>query len=79
MRRQGVGNAARSCHPTPMENLGFLLDAVVARLRELGAGLEVLEEPEAIMTLRPQELDDADSIVPVGAAQDIPPGVLAFW
>ena len=69
----------RSCQPPPMENLGFLLDAVVARLRELGAGLEVLEEPEAIMTLRPQELDDADSIVPVGAAQDIPPGVLAFW
>jgi hypothetical protein len=50
-----------------MENLGFLLDAVVARLRELGAGPEVLEELEAIMTRRLQEIDDADSIVPVGA------------
>ena len=52
-----------------MENLGFLLDPVVARLRELGAGPEVLEEPEAIMTRRLQAIDDADSIVPVGAVQ----------
>jgi hypothetical protein len=35
-----------------MENLGFLLDAVVARLRKLGARPAVLEEPEAIMTRR---------------------------
>jgi hypothetical protein len=48
-----------------MQNHGFLLDAVVARLRELGA----LEQPEAIMTRRLQEIDDADSIVPVGAVQ----------
>jgi hypothetical protein len=29
----------------------------------------VLEEPEAIMTRRLREIDDADSIVPVGAVQ----------
>ena len=69
----------RSCQPPPMENLGFLLDAVVARLRELGAGPDGFEVPEATVTRRLQEFDDADSIVPVGAAQDIPPGVLAFW
>jgi hypothetical protein len=40
------------------------LEAVVARLRELGARPEVLEEPEAIMTRRLKEIDDADSIVP---------------
>jgi hypothetical protein len=55
------------------------LDAVVARLRELGAGPDGFEVPEATVTRRLQEFDDADSIVPVGAAQDIPPGVLAFW
>jgi hypothetical protein len=50
-----------------MEDLGLLLEAVVAKLRELGAGPELFEELEAIMTRRLQEIDDADSIVPVGA------------
>ena len=35
----------------------------MARLREIGARPEVLEETEAIMTRRLQEFDDADSIV----------------
>jgi hypothetical protein len=69
---------ARSCQPPPIENLGFLLDAIVARLRELGAGPEVLEQREAIMTRRLREIDDADSIVPDGAAPNIPPDALAF-
>jgi hypothetical protein len=34
---------------------------------------------EAIMTRRLQEIDDADSIVPVRAAQDVAPDVLALW
>jgi hypothetical protein len=66
--RQRIGLLPRDLANLPrMENLVFLLDAVVAKLRERGAGPEVFEELEAIMTPLLQEIDDADSIVPVGA------------
>jgi hypothetical protein len=47
-------------------------------LRELGGGPDVLKEQKVIVTSASRD-PNADRIVPVGAAQDIPPGLLAFW
>ena len=42
---QRIGLLPHDLANLPRENLGFLLDAVVAKLRELGAGPEVSDAP----------------------------------
>jgi hypothetical protein len=64
--RQRIGLLPRDLADLPrMENLGFLLDAVVAKLRELGAGPEVFEELHAIMSGRLQEIEDPQTLQPL--------------